>query len=201
MACPDHGGPRRLLRCVETKDGLHIWEDHSSEVINPRKTGQPVADGGKKGELVLHRSTKEAFLDQSLTAPANLTRLLARARARIAAGWKKVTAAATDMIISCAASMCSPRRSRNASDGDTRTRPAFQIEGLSKLDRIGSDALLCECATPPLRDRPLRLQRNNCRADQRTVGNQRANSTWAMWNSITRSEGKACASSTTAPKG
>ena len=53
-------GPGVANECVETKDGLHIWEDHFyPEVINP-ETGEPVADG-EMGELVFTSLTKEAF--------------------------------------------------------------------------------------------------------------------------------------------
>lgn len=44
-------GPGVANECVETKDGLHIWEDHFyPEIINP-ETGDLVADG-EQGELV-----------------------------------------------------------------------------------------------------------------------------------------------------
>ena len=44
-------GPGVAQECVETKDGLHVWEDHFyPEVIDP-DTGQ-VLPAGEKGELV-----------------------------------------------------------------------------------------------------------------------------------------------------
>ena len=53
-------GPGVSMECVETKDGLHIWEDHFyPEIINP-ETGELVADG-ELGELVFTSLTKEAF--------------------------------------------------------------------------------------------------------------------------------------------
>ncbi len=53
-------GPGVSMECVETKDGLHIWEDHFfPEIINP-ETGALVADG-EDGELVFTSLTKEAF--------------------------------------------------------------------------------------------------------------------------------------------
>jgi phenylacetate-CoA ligase len=52
-------GPGVASECVETKDGLHIWEDHFyPEVIDPI-TGQTLPDGSV-GELVLTTLTKEA---------------------------------------------------------------------------------------------------------------------------------------------
>jgi phenylacetate-CoA ligase len=53
-------GPGVAQECVETKDGLHIWEDHFyPEVIDP-ETGAVLPDG-EKGELVFTSLSKEAF--------------------------------------------------------------------------------------------------------------------------------------------
>ena len=52
--------PGVASKCVESKDGPVIWEDHFyPEVINP-DTGKLVADG-EEGELVFTSLTKEAF--------------------------------------------------------------------------------------------------------------------------------------------
>jgi len=52
-------GPGVASECVETKDGLHIWEDHFyPEVIDPA-TGEVLPDG-RVGELVFTTLTKEA---------------------------------------------------------------------------------------------------------------------------------------------
>jgi phenylacetate-CoA ligase len=53
-------GPGVAQECVETKDGLHIWEDHFyPEVIDP-ETGEVLPDGSE-GELVFTSLTKEAM--------------------------------------------------------------------------------------------------------------------------------------------
>ncbi|MEM8860997.1 MAG: phenylacetate--CoA ligase, partial [Chloroflexota bacterium] len=53
-------GPGVSNECVETKDGLHLMEDHFlCEIINP-DTGEPVAEG-EIGELVITTITKEAI--------------------------------------------------------------------------------------------------------------------------------------------
>ncbi len=53
-------GPGVAQECVETKDGLTIWEDHFyPEVVDP-VTGAPLPDG-QVGELVLTSLTKEAM--------------------------------------------------------------------------------------------------------------------------------------------
>ncbi|MEH0827726.1 AMP-binding protein, partial [Micromonospora sp. CPCC 205714] len=45
-------GPGVATECVETKDGLHLWEDHFyPEIIDP-VTGAVLPDG-EQGELVL----------------------------------------------------------------------------------------------------------------------------------------------------
>ncbi len=53
-------GPGVAQECVETKDGLHIWEDHFyPEIVNPL-TDEPVPDG-QVGELVFTSLTKQAM--------------------------------------------------------------------------------------------------------------------------------------------
>jgi phenylacetate-CoA ligase len=53
-------GPGVAQESVETKDGLHVWEDHFlPEIIDP-ETGTPLPDG-EFGELVVTSLTKEAF--------------------------------------------------------------------------------------------------------------------------------------------
>ncbi|WP_010149338.1 phenylacetate--CoA ligase PaaK [Serinicoccus profundi] len=53
-------GPGVAQECVETKDGLTLWEDHFyPEIIDPI-TEEPVADG-EEGELVLTAMTREAM--------------------------------------------------------------------------------------------------------------------------------------------
>ncbi len=52
-------GPGVANECVETKDGLHVWEDHFlPEIVDPA-TGRALPDG-ERGELVLTSLTKEA---------------------------------------------------------------------------------------------------------------------------------------------
>ena len=53
-------GPGVASECVETKDGLHVWEDHFyPEIIDP-ETGAVMPDGAT-GELVFTTLTKEAL--------------------------------------------------------------------------------------------------------------------------------------------
>ncbi len=89
-------GPGVANECVETKDGLHIWEDHFyPEIIDP-ETGIPVPDG-ELGELVFTSLTKEAFpIIRYRTR--DLTRLLP-GTARSMRRMEKVTGRSDDMII------------------------------------------------------------------------------------------------------
>jgi phenylacetate-CoA ligase len=89
-------GPGVACECVETKDGLHIWEDHFyPEIVDPT-TGEVLEDG-QKGELLFTTLTKEAFpLIRYRTR--DLTRLMpgtARTMRRMA----KVTGRSDDMLI------------------------------------------------------------------------------------------------------
>ncbi len=89
-------GPGVANECVETKDGLHIWEDHFyPEVINP-DTGEVVADG-EHGELVFTSLTKEAFPIVRYRT-RDLTRLLP-GTARSMRRMEKVTGRSDDMMI------------------------------------------------------------------------------------------------------
>jgi phenylacetate-CoA ligase len=67
-------GPGVAMECIETKDGLTIWEDHFyPEIIDPA-TGEVLPDG-EFGELVLTSLTKEA-LPMVRYRTRDLTRLL-----------------------------------------------------------------------------------------------------------------------------
>jgi len=89
-------GPGVAQECVETKDGLTIWEDHFlPEIIDPA-SGAPLPDG-EKGELVFTSLTKEA-LPVIRYRTRDLTRLLpptARSMRRM----EKITGRSDDMLI------------------------------------------------------------------------------------------------------
>jgi phenylacetate-CoA ligase len=89
-------GPGVANECVETKDGLHVWEDHFyPEIIDP-ETGEVLPDG-EMGELVFTSLTKEA-LPIIRYRTRDLTRLLpgtARTMRRI----EKITGRSDDMMI------------------------------------------------------------------------------------------------------
>ncbi|WP_431932355.1 phenylacetate--CoA ligase PaaK [Micromonospora sp. RP3T] len=89
-------GPGVAVECVETKDGLHLWEDHFyPEIIDP-VTGAVLPDG-ERGELVLTSLTKEA-MPVVRYRTRDLTRLLpgtARPMRRI----EKIAGRTDDMMI------------------------------------------------------------------------------------------------------
>ena len=89
-------GPGVSAECIETKDGLHIWEDHFyPEVIDP-ETGAVLPEG-EHGELVFTSLTKEAFpIIRYRTR--DLTRLLP-GTARTMRRMEKVTGRTDDMLI------------------------------------------------------------------------------------------------------
>ncbi len=90
-------GPGVAQECVETKDGLHIWEDHFyPEVIDP-ETGEVLPDG-EKGELVFTSLTKEAF-PMIRYRTRDLTRLLPGTARPGMRRMEKVTGRSDDMII------------------------------------------------------------------------------------------------------
>lgn len=89
-------GPGVANECVETKDGLHIWEDHFyPEIIDP-ETGDVLPEG-EKGELVFTTLTKEG-MPVIRYRTRDLTRLLP-GTARTMRRMEKVTGRSDDMMI------------------------------------------------------------------------------------------------------
>jgi phenylacetate-CoA ligase len=89
-------GPGVAQECVETKDGLHVWEDQFyPEVIDPM-TGEVLPDGNP-GELVFTSLTKQAG-PVIRYRTRDLTRLLP-GTARTMRRMEKVTGRTDDMII------------------------------------------------------------------------------------------------------
>jgi phenylacetate-CoA ligase len=89
-------GPGVANECVETKDGLHVWEDHFyPEIVDP-KTGAALPDG-EKGELVFTSLSKEA-MPVVRYRTRDLTRLLP-GTARSMRRMEKITGRSDDMLI------------------------------------------------------------------------------------------------------
>ncbi|WP_328323552.1 MULTISPECIES: phenylacetate--CoA ligase PaaK [unclassified Streptomyces] len=89
-------GPGVAQECVETKDGLHIWEDHFyPEVVDP-VTGEVLPDG-EQGELVFTSLTKEA-MPVIRYRSRDLTRLLP-GTARVFRRMERISGRSDDLII------------------------------------------------------------------------------------------------------
>ena len=90
-------GPGVAQECVETKDGLHIWEDYFyPEIIDP-VTGEVLPEG-EQGELVFTSLTKEA-MPVIRYRTRDLTRLLPGTARPGMRRMEKVTGRTDDMII------------------------------------------------------------------------------------------------------
>lgn len=89
-------GPGVAMECVETKDGLHLWEDHFyPEIVDP--ITDEVLPDGQVGELVITSLTKQAMPIMRYRT-RDLTRLLpgtARPMRRI----EKITGRSDDLMI------------------------------------------------------------------------------------------------------
>ena len=135
-------GPGVANECVETKDGLHIWEDFFlPEIINP-ETGEPVADG-EMGELVFTTLTKEA-MPIIRYRTRDLTRLLP-GTARTMRRMEKVTGRSDDMIILRGVNVF-PTQIEEVLLATDGLAPYFQIE----LVKSGAmDAMIVHCEPLP----------------------------------------------------
>ncbi len=132
-------GPGVANECVETKDGLHIWEDHFyPEIINP-ETGEVLPDG-EMGELVFTSLTKEAFpIIRYRTR--DLTRLLP-GTARSMRRMEKITGRSDDMIILRGVNVF-PTQIEEQLLRCEGLAPHFQVE-LSRADRMDILTVICE---------------------------------------------------------
>jgi len=123
-------GPGVAVECLETKDGLHIWEDHFyPEIIDP-ETGEVLPDG-EFGELVITTMTKQA-LPMVRYRTRDLTRLLpgtARSHRRI----EKITGRSDDMLIIRGVNLF-PTQIEELLLQDERLSPHYQLQ----VDRPGN---------------------------------------------------------------
>jgi phenylacetate-CoA ligase len=90
-------GPGVAVECVETKDGLTVWEDHFyPELIDPR-SGAP-AGAGERGEIVFTSLTKQGMpLIRYRTK--DLTRLLPGTARPAHRRIERITGRSDDMIV------------------------------------------------------------------------------------------------------
>ncbi|MEE1753198.1 phenylacetate--CoA ligase PaaK [Streptomyces sp. SP18CS02] len=135
-------GPGVAQECVETKDGLHIWEDHFyPEVVDPF-TGEVLADG-ERGELVFTSLTKEA-MPVIRYRTRDLTRLLP-GTARVFRRMEKVTGRSDDMVILRGVNLF-PTQIEEIVLGTAHVAPHFQLR-LTREGRL--DALTVRAEARP----------------------------------------------------
>ncbi|QFI69726.1 phenylacetate--CoA ligase PaaK [Sinorhizobium alkalisoli] len=133
-------GPGVANECVETKDGLHIWEDHFyPEIIDP-ETGEVLPDG-ELGELVFTTLTKEG-LPIIRYRTRDLTRLLP-GTARSMRRMEKVTGRSDDMMILRGVNVF-PTQIEEQILKCRGLAPHFQIE-LTRAGRMDNMTVHVEC--------------------------------------------------------
>ena len=132
-------GPGVANECVETKDGLHIWEDHFyPEIIDP-DTGEVLPDG-EMGELVFTTITKEG-LPMIRYRTRDLSRLLP-GTARSMRRMEKITGRSDDMIILRGVNVF-PTQVEEQVLAIPELAPYFQIE-LTRDGRMDAMAVFAE---------------------------------------------------------
>jgi phenylacetate-CoA ligase len=132
-------GPGVGVECIETKDGLTLWEDHFyPEIIDP-ETGAVLPEG-EFGELVLTTLTKEA-LPAIRYRTRDLTRLLpgtARPMRRL----QRITGRSDDMLIIRGVNVF-PSQIEELIVRDARLAPHYQIH-LTRSGALDEVALRVE---------------------------------------------------------
>ena len=144
-------GPGVSQECVETKDGLHIWEDHFfPEVVDPI-TGEVLPEG-EKGELVFTSLTKEA-MPVIRYRTRDLTRLLPGTARPAFRRMEKVTGRSDDMVILRGVNLF-PTQIEEIVLRTPGVAPHFQLQ-LAREGRLDTLTVRAEArpdATPETRD-------------------------------------------------
>ncbi|MEU6643160.1 phenylacetate--CoA ligase PaaK [Saccharomonospora sp. NPDC046836] len=144
-------GPGVAQECVETKDGLHIWEDHFlPEVVDPLDDN--ILGDGEHGELVFTSLTKEA-LPIIRYRTRDLTRLRPGTARPAHRRMEKVAGRSDDMIILHGINLF-PTQIEEIVLRIEGLSPHFQLV-LSKRDRLDHMTVQVESEqhTPPERRR------------------------------------------------
>lgn len=188
-------GPGVANECVETKDGLHIWEDHFyPEVIDP-ETGKVLPDG-ERGELVFTSLSKEAFpIIRYRTR--DLTRLLP-GTARSMRRMEKVTGRSDDMMILRGVNVF-PTQIEEQILTVEGLSPHFQIE-LNRPDRLDEMTVHVEALATVSGDERTRAARALGDRIKQTIG-VTVSIAIAEPGAVARSQGKAVRIIDNRPKG
>jgi phenylacetate-CoA ligase len=135
-------GPGVANECIETKDGLHVWEDHFyPEVVDPA-TGEVLPDGAR-GELVLTTLTKEA-MPVIRYRTRDLTRLLP-GTARTMRRMEKITGRSDDMLIIRGVNLF-PSQIEELILADPRLAPHYVLE-VRRAQRLDELKVVVEAKT------------------------------------------------------
>ncbi|WP_069735076.1 phenylacetate--CoA ligase PaaK [Streptomyces sp. EN27] len=158
-------GPGVAQECVETKDGLHVWEDHFyPEVVDPF-TGEVLPDG-EEGELVFTSLTKEA-MPVIRYRTRDLTRLLP-GTARTFRRMEKVTGRSDDMVILRGVNLF-PTQIEEIVLRTPAVAPHFQLR-LSRDGRLDALTVLAEARADATADERERAARGIAAAVKDGVG-------------------------------
>ena len=159
-------GPGVSQECVETKDGLHIWEDHFlPEVIDPLE-GNVLPDGAE-GELLFTSLTKEA-LPIIRYRTRDLTTLLPGTARPSMRRMAKITGRSDDMIILRGVNVF-PTQIEEIVLRTPGFAPHFQLE-LSTQGRMDALAVRVEARADTPADRRAAAAGELVRAVKETVG-------------------------------
>ncbi|GAA4350760.1 phenylacetate--CoA ligase PaaK [Angustibacter luteus] len=135
-------GPGVAQECVQTKDGLHIWEDHFyPEIVDPL-TDEPVPDG-EMGELVFTSLSKQA-MPVVRYRTRDLTRLLPGTARPGMRRMQKVTGRTDDMMIVRGVNVF-PTQVEEVVLATSGLTPYFQCV-LTRPDRLDELTVLVEAA-------------------------------------------------------
>ncbi|AYY14925.1 phenylacetate--CoA ligase [Actinobacteria bacterium YIM 96077] len=142
-------GPGVAQECVETKDGLHIWEDHFyPEVVDP--LGEDVRSDGESGELVFTSLTKQA-MPVIRYRTRDLTRLLPGTARPAFRRMEKITGRSDDMIILRGVNLF-PTQVEEIVLGVDGLAPHFQLV-LTRQDRMDHMTVMVEAEPGSTTDR------------------------------------------------
>ena len=161
--------------CIESKDGLHIWEDHFyPEVVDPA-TGEVLPDG-ERGELVLTSLTKEA-MPVIRYRTRDLTRLLP-GTARSMRRMEKITGRSDDMLIIRGVNLF-PSQIEELILADRRLAPHYVLE-IRREQRLDDLTVIAE-ARPDAADEvsPRRRQARSQPVTSSRGSASRPRSTWS----------------------
>ena len=137
-------GPGVGQECIETKDGLTLWEDHFyPEIIDP-VTAQPLA-AGEVGELVLTTLTKEA-MPVVRYRTRDLTRLLP-GTARRMRRMERIRGRSDDMLIIRGVNVF-PSQIEAVLAQEKRLAPHYMLE-LRRPDRLDELDVVVETRPTP----------------------------------------------------